>query len=92
MNRLTQIRALPCVRCQAPPLSQACHANWGQFGKGMGIKADDSYTIPLCYDCHVWLDQYEEVDRGEAKEWFLDKLAFVNKVLHEKDNPSEPIF
>ena len=80
------------MRCQAPAPSQACHANWGQFGKGMGIKADDSYTITLCHDCHVWLDQYQEMARGEAKEWFLGKFAFTNKVLHEQDNPSEPIF
>lgn len=45
VNRLKQMRALPCCQCLAPPPSQACHANWGEFGKGMGIKADDDYTI-----------------------------------------------
>ena len=85
MGRLKQIRALPCVRCQAPAPSQACHANWGQFGKGMGIKADDEYTIPLCHVCHRWLDQYQELDRDEAREWFLGKLAFVNGALQQND-------
>lgn len=84
MNRLTQIRALPCVRCQAPPPSQACHANWGEFGKGMGIKADDEYTIPLCHACHQWLDQYQEMSRGKAKDWFVEKWDLVNKILTQK--------
>lgn len=85
MSRLAQIRQLPCCQCLAPPPSQACHANWGEFGKGMGIKADDSYTIPLCHDCHVWLDQYQEMARDEAREWFLGKLAFVNGALEQHD-------
>ncbi|WFF39275.1 hypothetical protein LU290_03365 [Moraxella nasibovis] len=81
MRRLTTIRQLPCIRCQAPPPSQACHANWQEFGKGMGKKADDSYTIPLCLSCHQWLDQYWQMSRDEAKEWFLEKWAFVNGAL-----------
>ncbi|AKG14178.1 hypothetical protein AAX11_09325 [Moraxella bovoculi] len=85
VNRLKQIRALPCVRCHAPPPSQACHANWGQFGKGMGIKADDSYTIPLCHTCHVWLDQYQAMSREEARAWFMGKLAFVNGALQQNN-------
>ena len=85
VSRLKQIRALPCVRCLAPPPSQACHANWGEFGKGMGIKASDDYTIPLCPSCHQWLDQYQEMARGEAKAWFLEKWAFVNGALEQHD-------
>lgn len=85
MTRLKQIRQVPCCSCFAPPPSDACHANWGEFGKGMGIKADDSYTIPLCHDCHVCLDQYQEMARDEAREWFLGKLAFVNEALQQND-------
>lgn len=25
-------------------------------GKGMGVKTDDFYAIPLCYKCHFWYD------------------------------------
>ena len=91
-KRPSQIRQLPCCRCYAPPPSQACHANWGQFGKGMGIKADDEYTIPLCYVCHRWLDQYQELDREQAKAWFMAKWEFTNGVLDEQEKPTEPIF
>ena len=57
------------------------HANWGEFGKGMGKKASDEYTIPLCTTCHHKLDTYQGMSRERAKDWFLDKLYFVNRVL-----------
>lgn len=89
-KRLARIRQLPCIRCLAPPPSQACHANWAtdffkDGGKGMGIKASDAYTIPLCNACHQWLDQYQEMDRDKAKAWFLEKWAFVNGALQQND-------
>jgi len=34
-----------------------CHANWPEYGKGAGRKADDVYTVPGCHSCHSWLDQ-----------------------------------
>lgn len=92
MKRLEKLRALPCCQCHAPPPSQACHANWQEFGKGMGIKASDDYTIPLCHRCHKQLDTYQGRNREQAKAWFLAKLDFVNGVLAEQDNPSENLF
>lgn len=94
MKRFERLRALPCCQCQAPAPSQVAHANWGggffkDGGKGMGKKADDEYTIPLCHKCHKKLDGYWEMSRDRAKDWFLDKLYFVNKALGE---PAEPIF
>lgn len=34
-----------------------CHSNSHEHGKGMGLKADDIYTVPGCMACHQWLDQ-----------------------------------
>ncbi len=85
MTRLKQIRQVPCCSCFAPPPSDACHANWGEFGKGMGLKADDEYTIPLCRSCHQWLDQYKDLEREQAKLWFLGKWQFVNEALQQND-------
>ena len=34
-----------------------CHPNWADYGKGMGLKADDKYVVPGCFACHSWLDQ-----------------------------------
>lgn len=33
-----------------------CHANWSAYGKGLGIKSKDIYTVPGCFRCHACLD------------------------------------
>jgi hypothetical protein len=54
---LRAVAALPCAHCGRPGPSQAAHAD---EGKGMGIKASDHDTMPLCADspgqrgCH-WI-------------------------------------
>lgn len=88
-QRLKRIRQMACIRCAMPAPSQACHSNFHEHGKGMGTKADDRYTIPLCYSCHRWLDTYQEISRNQAKDWFMRKLFLVNKVLDEQNKPTE---
>ncbi|TCK39669.1 uncharacterized protein DUF1364 [Paraburkholderia sp. BL8N3] len=34
-----------------------CHSNESAHGKGMGLKADNRFTVPGCMTCHRWLDQ-----------------------------------
>lgn len=34
----------------------ACHGNSALFGKGMGQKAHDFFTVRGCARCHTWLD------------------------------------
>ena len=80
-KRLEAIRKLPCVQCGMMPPSEACHANWAEFGKGMGIKADDQYTIPLCRKCHFALDTYS-MSRDESKAWFMQMLDKTNRMLN----------
>ncbi|WP_241120335.1 nuclease domain-containing protein [Achromobacter xylosoxidans] len=49
-----------------------CHANWSDYGKGMGIKAPDIYTVPGCARCHTCLDQGMTLTKAEKKatwEW-----------------------
>ncbi len=49
-----------------------CHANWSDYGKGMGIKAPDIYTVPGCARCHACLDQGMSLTKAEKKatwEW-----------------------
>lgn len=85
LKRLKQLKQLPCVGCGNNQVDIA-HANWGEFGKGMGIKADDEYTIPLCRSCHKWLDTYQGLNRARAKEWFLIRLDLVNRALDEQQS------
>lgn len=51
---LAAVRKLPCVCCKRDGPSEAAHRN---EGKGMGIKTDDCYTVPLCHWCHQSFDQ-----------------------------------
>lgn len=34
-----------------------CHSNQAKHGKGMGIKANDKFTVPGCMACHQYIDQ-----------------------------------
>jgi len=44
-----------------------CHANWADYGKGMGLKAGDQYTVPGCRHCHAELDQGSRFTKGEKR-------------------------
>ena len=85
-QRLNAVRALPCVKCGKPAPSEACHANWGEFGKGVGIKASDEYTIPLCHKCHYEFDTYSSLKRDESKAWFEQMLVKTNRMLYSKNS------
>lgn len=80
-KRLAAIRKLPCVRCGSSP-SQAAHSNFGEHGKGKGIKANDNYTIPLCYSCHMVFDQYRDMGREESRLWFEKMLEKTELMLN----------
>lgn len=80
--RLAAIRKLPCCDCGTTGDIQAAHSNFGEHGKGRGIKADDSYTIPLCQPCHTSFDQYQKMDRSESKQWFMVQLGIVDQALN----------
>ena len=81
-ERLAAIRKLPCCKCGTTVGIQAAHSNFGEHGKGRGIKADDSYTIPLCFECHKSFDQYKMMNRSESKQWFMLKLGIVDQALN----------
>lgn len=44
-----------------------CHANWSAYGKGMGIKARDEYTVPGCMHCHAELDAGRYLTKEEKR-------------------------
>lgn len=84
-KRLNEIRALPCVRCGKPPPSEACHANWSEYGKSLSKKASDEFTISLCRGCHYSLDTYENLSREDAKLLFEKLLKKTNLMLEMND-------
>lgn len=56
---LKWVRERPCVRCEAPPPSEAAHVRMGNGG-GMGLKPSDYRTVPLCHTCHALQHQIGE--------------------------------
>lgn len=62
------VSSLPCQLCGRQGETQAAHANWTEYGKGMAIKAHDCYVAALCVHCHQSIDQGSKLDYGERKE------------------------
>ncbi|MDC5219189.1 hypothetical protein OHW53_11565 [Acinetobacter baumannii] len=84
-KRLSEIRALPCIRCGYPH-SQAAHSNSSKHGKGRGIKASDAFTVPLCYKCHSAFDKFELGTRQESEALFDGWLEKTERMLNLKDD------
>lgn len=84
-KRLNAIRKLPCVMCGRTPVD-AAHSNQGAHNKGMGLKACDSKTIPLCRQHHIEYDQLLTMTRSEAVEWFERMLEKTERMLNFKDD------
>lgn len=69
-KHLQRVRELPCCVCSAPPPSDPHH--YGR--RGVGQKADDYQTVPLCRRCHDgWHAQgyCPPYNRSETVETFL---------------------
>jgi hypothetical protein len=68
---LRAVATLPCCACEREGASQAAHIN---RGKGMGLKAPDNHTFPLCatvggkQGCHELYDQYKLGDKHASAE------------------------
>ena len=81
-KRLAEIRKLPCVVCGRSPVD-AAHSNQSGHGKGMGLKACDSKTIPLCRQHHIEYDQFQKMNRSESVEWFAKMLEKTELVMNQ---------
>jgi len=72
------VATLPCVACELEDDTIVAHhlkhrhSPWG--GGGMGMKANDWLTMPLCYTCH------DKAHNGDADilDWQVD---FIFKTL-----------
>lgn len=80
-KRLSAIRKLPCVVCGTSPVD-AAHSNQGAHNKGMGIKASDEFTIPLCRQHHIEYDQLLTMTREESVKWFEKMLEKTERMLN----------
>ena len=64
----------------------AAHSNQSSHGKGIGLKACDSKTIPLCRNHHVEYDQLQKMNRSESVEWFEKMLEKTEMMLNLENN------
>lgn len=65
-------RVIPCQWCGADDGTVvAAHANWSEYGKGMGMKASDDACASLCFRCHMELDQGKNLSYEERKQGWL---------------------
>ena len=83
-KRLAAIRKLPCVVCGRSPVD-AAHSNQSAHNKGLGIKASDEFTIPLCRQHHVEYDQFQKMNRSESVDWFAKMLEKTELMLNIDD-------
>lgn len=60
------VASLACICCKREGQTQAAHANHRE--KGMGIKAPDCWTVPLCVECHAEFDQGRRWSKQEKRE------------------------
>lgn len=63
---------LPGVKCAHRSTVVPCHANWAEFGKGMGLKAADKFTVPGCANCHRELDQGKRFTKEEKRQFWSE--------------------
>ena len=84
-KRLAAIRKLPCVVCGSSPVD-AAHSNQSAHNKGLGIKASDEFTIPLCRQHHIEYDQLQKMNRSESVEWFDKMLEKTERMLNLGNN------
>ena len=81
---LRAVASLPCQLCGREGETQAAHANWTEYGKGMGMKAHDVYSAALCVGCHAGIDQGSKLSYQERKELWEAAWRKTMLVLFEE--------
>ncbi len=90
---LRYVASLPCWLCGAVGRSQAAHSD---EGKGLGIKAGDDRTFPLCADqpgqpgCHHAMGTAGTYTRDVRRRMERQAVAFTQNALIER-SASDPV-
>lgn len=85
-RRLVKVRALPCIICSNKGRKQESKTEVHHFiGKGLGLKASDLLTIPLCNFHHT--GSYTSPIKGQAihsgLKAFEDKFGTQEELLEK---------
>lgn len=76
------VASLPCICCKREGMTQAAHAN--HLEKGMGIKAPDCWTVPLCVECHREFDQGRRFSKYQRRDLMNQWLILTIRDLAEE--------
>lgn len=74
---LRWIKSLPCADCGRHGRSSAHHFKSDLHLSGVGMRAPDQITIPLCPSCHM------KFHNKESKTWREDQRAWLIRTIHE---------
>src|SRR5258706_2799319 len=84
------VASLPCISCGIEGYSQCAHANGG----GMGTKASDLDTFPLCCarpghaGCHIMFDAcvgMTKAQRRELTDSYLERMQRIARAAGRKE-------
>ncbi len=80
-EHLERVKALPCIVCGRMGPSDAHHVRVGPDGRhyGMGQKADDTETIPLCKLHH----QYGDASYHAGPRTFVERYGHERMLLEK---------
>lgn len=71
------------------------HSNQAKHGKGMGIKADDQFSVPACFACHAEIDQGNRFGKEEKFSYWDSAFEAWEPVremkLAAKTNPASVV-
>lgn len=81
---LKAVASLSCQHCGVEGMTQAAHANWGVYGKGMGQKAHDCFVAALCIRCHAELDQGKNLSADERQQMWESAFRKTLVALFEQ--------
>jgi hypothetical protein len=76
------VASLPCAWCLKDGPSQCAHAN--HRGKGMGLKAPDAWTFPLCPEHHREFDQGKLLTKDRRREMADEWVILTIRALAQK--------
>jgi hypothetical protein len=76
-KHLAFLRTLPCVICNDPTATEACHVRFsdlriGKHNPGVGEKPDDRFCLPMCGKHHR--EQHQGNERAFWKRYGIDPI------------------
>lgn len=71
------VQSLPCCACRKSPPSEVHH----ETGAGMGLRAHDHRSMPLCilchHDFHAAAGIFRRFKRAERTAWQEEQIAYT---------------